>query len=74
MSTMHQHAKADRPVDELFAALANPTRRELLRLLLRGGELPVREMAARFDMARPSVSEHLAVRRKAGGRKWIAFT
>jgi DNA-binding transcriptional ArsR family regulator len=51
--------------NEVFAALANPTRRELMRLLLDGPQ-PVAEMAARFDMARPSVSEHLRVLREAG--------
>lgn len=52
-------------VDELFAALANPARRELLRLLL-DGPSTVNALAARFDMARPSVSEHLKVLRDAG--------
>jgi DNA-binding transcriptional ArsR family regulator len=51
--------------DETFAALANPTRRDALDLLL-SGPLAVEEIAARFDMARPSVSEHLRVLREAG--------
>jgi DNA-binding transcriptional ArsR family regulator len=51
--------------NDVFAALANPTRRELLRLLLDGPQ-PVARMAARFEMARPSVSEHLRVLREAG--------
>ncbi|MFI0464608.1 ArsR/SmtB family transcription factor [Saccharopolyspora sp. NPDC003752] len=52
--------------DEVFAALANPTRRELLgRLLATQGE-PVQRLAAHFDMTRPSVSEHLKVLRDAG--------
>ncbi|HEV7899324.1 MAG TPA: metalloregulator ArsR/SmtB family transcription factor [Planosporangium sp.] len=53
------------PVD-VFAALANPTRRELLRLLLDDGPQPVRQLASHFDMSRPSVSEHLKVLREAG--------
>lgn len=44
--------------DRLFAALANPTRRDILDLLL-GGERTAGEIAERFDMSRPSVSEHL---------------
>jgi len=52
-------------VDAVFAALANRTRRELLRLLLDGPQ-PVQTLAAHFDMARPSVSEHLKVLRTAG--------
>jgi DNA-binding transcriptional ArsR family regulator len=51
--------------DEVFAALANPTRRELLRLLL-DGPRPVGDLASRFRMRRPSVSEHLKVLREAG--------
>ena len=49
----------------MFAALANPTRRDVLDLLLAGPQ-PVSQIAARFDMARPSVSEHLKVLRDAG--------
>lgn len=51
--------------DALFAALANPTRRDILDLLL-GGDQPVQVIAERFDMARPSVSEHLKVLKDAG--------
>ena len=47
-------------VDRLFGALANPTRRDILDLLL-GGERTAGEIAERFAMARPSVSEHLRV-------------
>ncbi|WFE41215.1 metalloregulator ArsR/SmtB family transcription factor [Micromonospora sp. WMMD998] len=51
---------------DVFAALANPTRRELLRLLREEGEQPVRRLADRFDMRRPSLSEHLRVLKEAG--------
>jgi len=53
------------PEPDVFAALANPTRRALLHQLLHGPR-PVRELAARFDMRRPSVSEHLKVLKDAG--------
>jgi DNA-binding transcriptional ArsR family regulator len=53
------------PADRVFAALANPTRRDILDLLL-DGEQPVQTIAERFDMARPSVSEHLKVLRDCG--------
>jgi DNA-binding transcriptional ArsR family regulator len=52
-------------VDDLFAALASPVRRELLRLLLDGPQT-VNDLAAHFAMSRPSVSEHLRVLRDAG--------
>jgi DNA-binding transcriptional ArsR family regulator len=51
--------------DRVFAALANPTRRDVLDLLLTGPK-PVQDIAERFDMTRPSVSEHLRVLREAG--------
>lgn len=54
----------DSTLDELFGALANPTRRDILDVL-REGERTAGELAARFDMARPSVSEHLRALREA---------
>jgi DNA-binding transcriptional ArsR family regulator len=51
--------------DRLFGALANPTRRDILDLLL-AGDRAAGEIAARFDMSRPSVSEHLRALREAG--------
>ncbi|MFD0316473.1 ArsR/SmtB family transcription factor [Streptomyces flavalbus] len=52
--------------DRVFAALANATRREVLRLLRDGGPQPVQALADHFDMRRPSLSEHLKVLREAG--------
>ncbi|WP_172386090.1 helix-turn-helix transcriptional regulator [Streptomyces sp. MNP-20] len=52
--------------DRLFAALANGTRREVLRLLRDRGPQPVQALASHFDMRRPSLSEHLKVLREAG--------
>ncbi len=49
---------------DVFAALANPVRREIL-VRLREGPLPVTELAERFEIGRPAVSEHLQVLRKA---------
>ena len=51
--------------DDVFAALANPARREVLRLLL-DGPMAAGDLAERFTMARPSLSEHLRVLREAG--------
>lgn len=50
---------------DVFAALSNPTRREVLDLL---HERPraVSELAEHFDMRRPSLSEHLKVLRDVG--------
>ncbi|HET6710080.1 metalloregulator ArsR/SmtB family transcription factor [Amycolatopsis sp.] len=51
--------------DDVFAALAGPARREVLRLLL-DGPMAAGAIAERFAMARPSLSEHLRVLREAG--------
>ena len=52
--------------DQIFAALANATRREVLRLLREQGPQPVQALADHFAMRRPSLSEHLKVLREAG--------
>ena len=44
----------------VFKALADPTRRRILRLL-QGGELSAGEIASHFDMSAPSVSHHLSL-------------
>ena len=46
-------------------ALADPTRREILRAL-RNGDLNAGEIAARFDMTAPSISHHLSVLKDTG--------
>ncbi|MFO0926965.1 MAG: autorepressor SdpR family transcription factor [Gemmataceae bacterium] len=51
-------------MNEAFKALADPTRREVLRLL-RGGEMTAGELAARFDLSKPSLSHHFAVLKTA---------
>jgi DNA-binding transcriptional ArsR family regulator len=52
-------------VDATLAALADPTRRRIVELLL---EQPRRagELAAEFEMSTPSVSRHLRVLRRSG--------
>lgn len=49
----------------VFRALADPTRRAILELL-RAGDLPAGEIAARFPSTAGNVSHHLAVLREAG--------
>ena len=63
-----------------FKALADPTRREILRILRRG-EKTAGELAARFDMTKPSMSHHFAVlkdadlitSRREGQQIWYAL-
>jgi DNA-binding transcriptional ArsR family regulator len=52
-------------MDAAFKALAEPRRREILRLVW-SEELTASEIAARFsDISRPAVSQHLGVLREA---------
>lgn len=48
-----------------FKAIADPTRREILRML-RKEEMTAGELAERFDMTKPSMSHHFAVLKAAG--------
>ena len=48
-----------------FAALADPTRREILARLS-SGEASVTELAEPFEMSLPAVSKHLKVLERAG--------
>ena len=50
---------------QVFEAIAQPTRREILRMLA-GGELNAGAIAERFDVSQPAVSQHLKVLREAG--------
>jgi DNA-binding transcriptional ArsR family regulator len=53
-------------VDQALRAVADPTRRAILRLV-RDGDLPAGAIAAHFpSMSRPAVSQHLRVLSDAG--------
>ena len=52
-------------MDDTIRALADPTRREILRIL-REKDLAAGEIAARFEMTAPTVSHHLSVLKEAG--------
>ena len=54
-----------RQTNAVFRAIADPTRREILRLL-RDGRLTVGEIAANFRTSRPAISKHLRLLRIAG--------
>jgi DNA-binding transcriptional ArsR family regulator len=53
------------PADAVLRALADPHRRQILRLV-RGGELAAGEIASHFDATQQAVSHHLQVLAKAG--------
>jgi DNA-binding transcriptional ArsR family regulator len=52
-------------VEEAIRALAEPRRRRILELVA-DRELSAGEIAAKFDVTRPAVSQHLTVLRQAG--------
>jgi DNA-binding transcriptional ArsR family regulator len=49
----------------VFEAIASPKRREILRLLA-AGELSAGEIASRFSVTQPAISQHLKVLRETG--------
>lgn len=51
-------------MNAVFKALADPTRREVLRLLAHG-ERTAGQLAGRFDMTKPSMSHHFSVLKDA---------
>ena len=52
-------------MDAALKAIAEPRRREILRLVART-ELTAGEIAAHFEVTRPAVSQHLTVLKEAG--------
>jgi DNA-binding transcriptional ArsR family regulator len=50
---------------EVFEAIAQPKRREILRLLA-AGELSAGEVASRFTVTQPAISQHLKALKQAG--------
>jgi ArsR family transcriptional regulator len=63
-----------------FKAIADPARREILRLL-RQGEMTAGDLAANFDMSKPTMSHHFSVlseadlitRRRDGQTIWYGL-
>lgn len=63
-----------------FKAIADPARREILRLL-RQGEMTAGELSGHFDMSKPTMSHHFAVlaeadlitRRREGQTIWYGL-
>lgn len=71
-------AKYNASLDQLFAALSHPTRREIVRQTLESPKT-VSEIAAQFDHSLVTISKHLKVlekanliiRAKSGRTHWI---
>jgi len=52
-------------LDTVFAALADPTRREILRMLLED-DMAVTDVADPFEMSLAAISKHLVILTRAG--------
>ncbi|MFE4239767.1 ArsR/SmtB family transcription factor [Peribacillus butanolivorans] len=52
-------------LDNIFQALADPTRREIVRLFA-SNDRTVSELAAPFDMSLAAISKHIKVLERAG--------
>jgi DNA-binding transcriptional ArsR family regulator len=65
-------------IRDVYDAIADPTRRKLLRLLADVEEIPLYELTVQFEMGRTAVSKHLAIlkesdlvkNRKVGRETW----
>jgi DNA-binding transcriptional ArsR family regulator len=64
---MPEAAEPTAPIgpDEVLRALADPHRRQILRLV-QHAELPAGQIAANFDLSQQAVSQHLTVLKRAG--------
>lgn len=54
------------PDDQLWSAIAEPSRRRVLDLLVGGGEATASELAEHVPFTRQAVSKHLGVLEEAG--------
>jgi DNA-binding transcriptional ArsR family regulator len=77
--TINALVNSQKGITAVFAALADPTRRRILRGLSGGEERPVAELAKPFRISAPAISRHLRVlerarlieRRRAGRMHYI---
>ncbi len=50
---------------DVFDALAEPTRRDILEMLALSGKLSASDIYKKFDVSHPAISQHLKVLREA---------
>ena len=66
-------------LNEIFGAVADPTRRKILKLLSKK-DLTAGDIGRHFDITAPSLSHHLAVLRQAGlveqerDGRWLVYS
>lgn len=52
-------------VDELFHALSDPTRRQIVQILSSEGKQPATKIYDHFEASHPAISQHLSILREA---------
>lgn len=52
--------------ENVFKALSDENRREIIRLLRKHDEMTAGEIAGNFDISKPAISEHLKILKNAG--------
>lgn len=50
---------------DMFTALAEPTRRNILEMLANSGEMSASEIVSKFSVSPPAISQHLKILRDA---------
>lgn len=50
---------------DMYSALAEPTRRNILELLANSGQMTATEISNKFDVSAPAISQHLKVLKEA---------
>ncbi len=50
---------------DVFSALADPRRREIIEMIAHGGELSAGDICDNFDITAPAVSQHLKILRES---------
>lgn len=50
---------------DVYVAIADPTRRKIIRLLADSDELPLHELTPHFQIGRTAVSKHLTILKEA---------
>lgn len=59
-------AESWHPLDDLFAAVADPTRRGIIQLLVHDGPMTATQLAAHFAPSRQAIVKHLQALGAAG--------
>ena len=50
---------------DAFAALADPTRRQIIEMLASSGQMSATDISDRFQISAPAISQHLKILREA---------